>query len=350
MPTAHRATRASEATQLMLSRTLPRRLVGTTVALILLTGLLAGTAIAKPPKYGQFSDATPNFVSFGGQVRFDVEWTNESGANLPTVFTSAETPEGADLIGIIPDSVSQGSCDASGEDLTCAFGTVNNLASVSFAVVYEVPSAAPPSTFSVKFTFTAQGNTGSDQPPGQGGGGQSRGDDMPITASVPLTGDPDEGGTYVFGDITTLANNQSLHKTRNPQSALLDFLAGGDQGFGATLDEAGATAYPCPGVTTCYGLWNLVSVDEGTAVEGGFETVLGYSQVPGNAVGGFVHWLTEDTTDPVEGTDYELITDACEFDTDGAATNMPCIAGVTKVQGNTFFTILSETNGPMRGY
>lgn len=326
----------------MFSRTHFKRLAGTTVSLVLLTGLLAGTAIAKPPDYGQDWSATPNeFVSYGGQVRFDVEWTNLSGANLPTVFVSADTPSGADLIAVVVGP-SQGTCDDSGEDLSCAFGTVNDGANVSFAVVYEVPASGT-STFSVEFVFTAQGNTGSDKP------GQSRGDDMPITASVSLTDDPDEGGTYVYGDVTTLANNQSLHKNRNPQSALLDFLSGGDEGFGATLDEAGGDTYPCPGQTTCYGFWNLVSVDEGQGVEGGFETVLGYSQVPGNAVGGFVHWLTANTTNPVLGTDYELITDTCEYDS-GVATNMPCIASVAKIQGNTFFTILSETNGPMRGY
>jgi Domain of unknown function DUF11 len=320
-------------------------LAGTTVALVLLTGLLTGTAIAKPPTYGQDWSATPSeFVSYGGQVRFDVEWTNLSGANLPTVFVSADTPTGADLIAVIDGTVSQGTCDDTGEDLACAFGTVNNGANVSFAVVYEVPASGS-DTFSVKFVFTAQGNTGSDQP------GKSRGDDMPITASVSLTDDPDEGGTYVYGDVTSLANNQALHKTRNPQSALLDFIAAGNQGFGATLDEAAGTTYPCPGQTTCYGFWNLVSVNEGTAITGGFETVLGYSQVPSNAVGGFVHWLTANTTNPVLGTDYELITEECEYDSEtGDATNMPCIASVAKIQGNTFFTILSETNGPMRGY
>ena len=330
----------------MFSRTHFKRLAGATVALVLLTGLLTGTVVAKPPDYDGEDDwvASPaEFVSYGGQVRFDIEWTNLSGANLPTVFVSADTPYGADLIAVIDGTLSQGTCDDSGEDLTCEFGTVNNGASVSFAVVYEVPASGA-STFAVKFVFTAQGNTGSDKP------GQSRGDDMPITASVSLTDDPDQGGTYVYGDVTSLANNQALHKQRNPQSALLDFLSGGDAGFGATLDEADGGAYPCPGQTTCYGFWNLVSVDEGQGVDGGFETVLGYSQVPGNAVGGFVHWLTKNTGESaVEGIDYEFITDACEYDA-GGATNMPCIASVAKIQGNTFFTILSETNGPMRGY
>jgi hypothetical protein len=328
----------------MISLTHLRRLAGTTVSLVLLTGLLAGTTMAKPPEYGEDWSATPvEFVSYGGQVRFDVEWTNVSGANLPTVFVSADTPNGADLIAVIDSTVSQGTCDDSGEDLTCEFGTVNNGASVSFAVVYEVPASGA-STFAVTFVFTAQGNTGSDQP------GKSRGDDMPITASVSLTDDPDEGGTYVYGDVTTLANNQSLHKQRNPQSALLSFLSAGEDGFGATLNEAGGDTYPCPGQTTCYGMWNLVSVDDGQGVAGGFETVLGYSLVPGNAVGGFVHWLTSNTSDPELGTDYELITEACEYDSEDAATNMPCIASVAKIQGNTFFTILSENNGPMRGY
>lgn len=325
----------------MLSRTYPRRLAGITVALVLLTGLLTGTSIAKPPDYGQESAVTPDsFVSYGGQVRFDVVWTNTSGANLPTLFATADTPTGADLIALIVES-RPGTCDDSGEDLACAFGTVNAGEFVSFSVVYEVPASGP-SNFSVTFVFTAQGDTAADKP------GKSRGDDMPITVSATLTDDPDEGGTYVFGDVTSLENNQELHKTRNPQSARLASLVGGPNGFGATLDEAGAATFPCPGVTTCYGLWNLVSVNEGTSV-GAFETILGYSSVPGNAVGGFVHWLTSNTSEPIEGTDYELIDEACVF-VDGSATNLPCIGSVVKIQGDTFFTILSQNNGPMRGY
>lgn len=326
----------------MHSRTHLRRLTGAIAALVLLTGLLTGTTIARPPAYGQNDTPTPDFVSYGGQVRFDVTWTNLSGANLPTVFTSADTPAGADLIAIVDES-RPGTCDASGEDLACTFGTVNSGDSVSFAVVYRVPTSGA-SSFSVTFVFTAQGDTGSDKP------GKSRGDDMPIVAEVPLTADPDEGGTYIFGDVMTLQNNQVLHKTRNPQSARLAFGSDGEDGFGATLDEGSATMFPCPGVTTCYGLWNLVSVNEGTAVGGGFETVLGYTSVPGNAVGGFVHWLTSNTSDPVAGTDYELIEEACTFDDLGEAESLPCIASVVKVQGNTFFTVLSDDNGPMRGY
>jgi hypothetical protein len=326
----------------MHSRTLLRRLAGTTVALVLLTGLLAGTSVAKPPDYGQADSATPaEFVSYGGQVRFDVAWTNLSGANLPTVFTKAVTPDGADLVAVL--SQSQGEC---GEDLdgnlSCDFGTVNAGVTVDLAVVYRVPTSGPDS-FSVTFVFTAQGDTGSDKP------GKSRGDDMPITASVDLTNDPDEGGTYVYGDVTTLQNNQSLSKQRNPQSARLDFAGNDDEdGFGATLDELGATTYECPGVTTCYGLWNVVSVSEADGVPGGFETVLGYFSVPSNAVGGFVHWLVTPNVDDPDG-EFELIDEACDYD-DGVVTNMPCIADVAKIQGNTFFTILSETNGPMRGY
>lgn len=339
---SHRATEHYEARNPMHPRTFPRRLIATTAALVLLTGMVTGTAIAKPPAYGQSSETTPaEFVSYGGQVRFDVTWTNTSGANLPTLFASADTPSGAELIGLVAESRA-GTCDANGEDLTCTFGTVNNGDSVSFAVVYRVPTSGP-SSFSVKFVFTAQGNTGSDKP------GQSRGDDMPITVSAALTDDPDEGGTYVFGDVTSLANNQALHKTRNPQSGKLQFASGGAEGFGAILDEAAAGAYPCPGVTTCYGLWNIVSVNEGTSVADGFQTVLGYSSVPGNAVKGFVHWLDTTTVNDPDGDDFELITDACTY-AGGAATNMPCIASVVKIQGNTFFTILSETNGPMRGY
>jgi hypothetical protein len=320
---------------------LPLRPIRTLTALAisgLLLSSLVAPVMAKTPTYGSGFVATPNPVSYDGQVRFDVTWTNASGANLPTVFVKADRPSGSTFVGLI--SVSQGTCDGSDPAVfTCAFGAVNNTASVSFSVVYQVPSSGP-SPFSVKYVFTAQGNTTSDTP------GKSRGDDMPVTVSVPLTSDPESGGSYIFNTGLTVQNNQILNKRNNLQSAKLTFtLAPGAPGFGASVREAASDQFTCPAeLTTCFGNWNVLNVNSGLPVAGGFTVLLGYVSVPGNAGKvNFVHLLG--------GGASEKIDTACTYDT-GSTTpnNIPCIGGISSIQGNTYFTLWLGLNGQVRAY
>jgi hypothetical protein len=314
-----------------------------TLTIIAITGLLLSAmvapAVAKTPLYTSNVVATPNPVSYGGQVRFDVTWTNTSGANLPTVFVKAGRPSGSTLVGLI--SVSQGICDTSDPTVfTCAFGTVNNTASVSFSVVYQVPSSGS-SPFTVNYVFTAQGNTTNDTP------GKSRGDDMPVTASVPLTSDVESGGSYIFDTGLTVQNGQILNKRNNPQSAKLTFtLAPGSPGFGASVREAASDEFTCPAtITTCFGNWNVLNANGGLPVPGGFTVLLGYVSVPGNgSTVHFVHLLG--------GGAFEKIDTACTYDTPSSTTpnNIPCIGGITTSQGNTYFTLWLGVNGQVRGY
>jgi hypothetical protein len=324
---------------------LPRRPIRTLTALAI-TGLLlsslVSSAMAKTPLYTSSVFATPNPVSYGGQVRFDVTWTNTSGANLPTVFVKAGLPLNSTFIGEI-GLPSQGTCDTSDPKVfSCAFGTVNNGASVSFSVVYQVPSSGP-TPFSVNYVFTAQGNTTNDTP------GKSRGDDMPVTASVSLTSDQESGGSYIFDTGLTAQNNQILNKKNNVQSAKMTFtLAAGSDGFGASVREiaaGSADAATCPAtLTTCFGNWNSLSVNGGQDVPGGFTLLLGYVSVPGN--GSTVHFVHVSSP-----TVFKAITDACTY-TDGSTTpnNIPCIAGITSSGGNTYYTLWLGHNGQVRAF
>jgi hypothetical protein len=302
-------------------------------ATLLLTSLLGGTTLAKPPLYGGGAPNTPDFVSYGQLVRFDVTWTNLSGSNLPTVFTKAVTPTGASLVDVV-SGPSQGTCTDVPAELNCAFGTVMAGDSVSFAAVYRVPSSGS-NTFSVRFNFTAQGATGSDTP------GKSRGDDMPVNGTVTLVpSTSNQAGSYILGDVTTVANNQALTKRGNPQSAKLDFTGSTEDNFGATVSEAASTTC-ATNVTSCYGDLVIMHVKGGADVTGGFLVTVGYESVPGSAQGGFLHWTADDAT----GTP-EVIDQTCD-ETDGVS---PCIFDTFKTNGSTFYVIQLDSNGAMRGF
>jgi hypothetical protein len=305
----------------------------------MLASLISGTAVAKKPAYTASAPANPStFVSYGKLVRFDVTWTNTSGANLPHVFVRADTPAGGSLVALVAGP-SQGSCGTqTAALLQCSFGAINNGTSVTFSTVYRVPTSG--TSFAVKFTFTAQGDTTSDQ------GGNSRGDDMPVTGSVALrNGTSNDAGGYVLGSDAVVQNNQSLNKHNNPQSAKLDFSASTATNFGATVSEA-ATSTCAPGVSTCFGDFVVMKVNNGNAVGGGFFVTIGYSSVPGSADGSFIHWLNDDATGTVEGVDFEIVDISCA----DAAVGQNCIDDTFKNGGSTFYVLHMFENGPMRGF
>lgn len=323
----------------------PRRALPSAIfSAILISGLFAGGVTAKLPDYDGSAVPQPSVVSHGGLVRYDVSFTNTTSGNFQTVDLRADTPNGADLIALI-GAPSQGTCDTSGEDLTCSFGFVASGQTITLSVVYRVPTSG--SSMTVPFIFSVQGSTGADTP------GRSRGDDLPVNGTVALSSDPELGSSYVFGTDLTVQNNQTLSRRNNPQSAKLVFPAAGD-GFPASVEEVGAESFSCPAdvAATCFGNWNVVSAANGAEFENGFQVVAGYFQVPGNAATKkFVHLLNPGAVNPVLGVDYEIIEDACTFSGDSATpTNMPCIQSVTNSGGNWFYTLVVDDNGPMRGY
>lgn len=311
-----------------------RRISAMTVTLLFLSGLLTATAIAKPPEYSGTATPNPAVVSHGGQVRFDVTWTNESGANLPTVNMKSSTPstgQGAALLAVIDQS--QGTCTEAPAELSCEFGTVNAGQTVSISLVYRVPNSG--GSFGPTWIFLAQGATGSDGP------GKSRGDDMPVSGSVALSSDANLGSSYIFGDNQSVQNDQGLNKKNNPQSAKLNFnLQPGSPGFAASVQEQPPGFRDCPPeITSCFGNWTDVQANNGQIVPNGILVSLAYTSAPGNGSGvSFVHF-------PSAGG-VQLI----PFDRLCSTNSAPCINSFSSSQGNYFWEILLESNGPMRGY
>lgn len=334
----------------MISKRATRLAFAQLTALSLVAGLLASPVAAKAPSANldSQSSAEPSAVSAGALVRLNYWVTNTSNSNYSSFFVDAATPDdGSELVAIVdyyldPSTGFAPECINDGGDVSCTFGALTSGTTAYVSAIYRVSETATRS-WSVPFTASSNGSTSSDGP------GQSHGDADVEIASVNIATGNSAGG-YVYEGDETVANNQDLNKNTNAQSGRIDFnLDPGDAGFGAAISEQ-ATNTCAPGITTCYGDFNVLEVKGGQTVNGGFTVTLGYFQVPGTAAGGFVHWINVNATNPQLGTDYELIDDACTYGTDGIATNMPCISDSYKLNGRPYWELLMDENGFLRGY
>ena len=325
------------------------RTLNVLVAVSLLAALSGGTAIAKPPASITSALASPGAVSHDGLVRFDVSWKNNTDSNLPKFYMKAATPPGATLVGMAAGP-SKGTCTASA-NLSCNFGGLGPRQTVTLAVFYAAPATGPALNVTFAFSTTADGKRGS-----------IRGATMNVVGSVPLNlATSNTAGSYIFGAFRIVQNNPDLG-AGNPQSAKLDFGDSTDDNFAATVteeatdiclpppteEESWESSYP-PEPPACFGDFVIMHVKQGNPVDGGFFVTLGYTNAPEDALGHFIHWLTDDP-DPdgaVEGVDYEIIDQTCD-ETDGA---MPCIVSHTTDEetGNQFWVLHIAENGPMRG-
>ncbi len=305
---------------------LSRRIAGTTASLLFLTGIFAGTALAKPLDLTGNAVAQPGMVSPEGYVRFDVTFTNPTASNIAQLDMRADTSSTLMAVVVPP---SQGTCDDSGTVLTCNFGALNAYQTATFSVVYQTPSSG---SGDVDFNFMSTGSTSSDR------GKNSHGDERTITGTVTISTSKDFAGSYLY-DPANLTVSDVLNVTKqNPQGTKA---TGKQTGVPLTVGEYPPNTYVCPGVSSasCFGEWSVVNLDNGAYVPGGFEVVIAYNKVPGNAnATRFVH-LVGAGLQPV------FITDACS---DTLTVN--CIKSVTSSQGDTYFTLVVDNNGPMRGY
>ena len=304
-----------------------RAAVSSGVLLLLIGGLLAGPVLAKPPAFAGSATAVPGTVSPGGTVRYNVSFTNTSPSNLSQLFLNAATPNGASLEAIVAGP-SQGTCDDGGVNLSCTFGALNAGASVTFSVVYTTTGSG--SSMTVPFVFSSTGSTGSDK------GKNSHGDDFIVAGRVTLNGSDDFSGMYLFDpDELTVADNQNVGR-QNPQSTKA---TSNQAGVPLTVGEVGAGSFDCPGISTasCFGQWSVVNLNDGAIVAGGFEVVIGYDKVPGNAdTVRFVHLVGSGST---------FITQMC-----GGTITVNCIASIDQVASDVFYTLIVDNNGPMRGF
>jgi hypothetical protein len=107
--------------------------------------------------------------------------------------------------------------------------------------------------------------------------------------------------------------------------------------------------------SACFGDWNLISANDGGPVPGGsFRVTYGYDKIagqPGDV--GFVHLLDPDGDGiygegQVAGTDYVLVP---SFNSNPCSTTHPtnCVESFSTSNGDYFFTLVLDGNGPMRG-
>ena len=311
------------------------RFLALLIAGTLVGALFASPALAaKPPRHGGTATAVPGTVGPSTDLaknyaRFDVVFTNTRNSSLQQVTIEAATPAGSDLEAVVAgplvNGVSQGTCDAGGANLTCTIGTVVAGAVVTLSVVYEIPVTTATS-MDVSFIFKSTGAPGTDP-------GTSHGDDFPVNGSVVIDSTDFDGG-YLFdaGDLV-VETNQVLSKRGNPQSTRIN---GPASGIPVTASEVAANQFVCPEGVECFGQWSVLNVNNDTLIEDGFTVVIGYDAVPGNSGDvGFVHLVGGGST---------FITESC-----GGLVTMNCIVDIDSVNGDLYYTLLIDNNGPIRG-
>jgi len=302
---------------------------------------LAGPAMILGAQASAIHTATavPASVSPGGKVAFDLYFklADTETSTLSQLNLAATTPAGAALLGLEPGSPSQGSCTTA-VNLSCTFGAVAPGVEVTLRVVYRAPTSGLSLTIPFKFNTTG---VAPDK------GKNSHGDSYDTPGVVDLNGSGDFAGRYIqVGDSLTVSDNLALHKTRNPQSTLVNAPAGA---IGVTVGEQAGNTAVCPAVAgTCFGQWSVISVNDGTPYSAGFSVVIGYKGNIGNA--SFVHLF--DGYDPVTNpTAYELIKypdDICS-DASPDAAELPCMI-LSSVNGDSFATLWLNQNGRLSGY
>jgi hypothetical protein len=314
------------------------RIVALLIAGTLVGALFASPALAaKPVKPGGTAPTIPEKVSPStlgdtNYVLFDVTFTNTRSSSLQQVTLTDESLTDPDPVfaGLVEGPTvggdDQGTCEAGVTELRCVIGTVDAGESVKLKVVYEVPITTV-NKIEINFVFKSTGAPGSDP-------STSHGDDYPVTGTINFDSS-DYAGTYLF-DASDLivASNQALTKRGNPQSTEA---TGPLPGFPLTVEEVDGT-YTCPANETCFGQWSVVSVNNGDKYAPGFFVVIGYDSVPGNANDvEFVHLVGPGLTPT-------FIRDECDAD-----TLVNCIDSVDKMNGDLFFTLILDNNGPIRG-
>jgi hypothetical protein len=290
----------------------------------------------------------PETVSPGANVAFDVSFKLAEGetSTLSQLYLSAETPDGAKLLGLEPGSPSQGTCPIVTDALlSCTFGAVSPGVEVTLRPVYETPSSGDSMTVAFNFNTTGVTKGKADK------GGNSHGDSYAaLPGSVSLLGGGDFAGLYIRDGDTSLqvSDNQSLHNTRNPQSTLVNAPSGA---IGVSVGEEAispSTVLCPPEVGTCFGQWSVISVNDGAPYPDGFSVVVGYKGNIGNA--NFVHLF--DDYDALTNPDaYELILnpeDTCS-DSSPEPTELPCMI-LSSSGGNSYATLWFTENGRTGGY
>jgi hypothetical protein len=312
-----------------------RALASLGLTFILALTAMAGPAVILGAKATVITSAiaVPGSVSPGANVAFDISFmlAPTETSTLSQLYLRAETPNGATLLGLEPDSLSQGTCNITDALLTCSFGAVSPGVEVILRAVYKTSGTA--GTMAVAFNFNTTG-VAKDK------GGNSHGDAyQALPGTVDLNGSGNFAGAYIRdgSSALTVFDNQTLHSTRNPQSTLVN---APEDAIGVTVGEA---TFACPAsIGTCFGQWSVISVNGGAPYPNGFSVVLGYKGNIGNA--SFVH--TDDLGNIIETIVYP--TDLCS-DSSPVPAELPCMIPSSS-GGNSFVTLWLTQNGRLSGY
>ena len=310
------------------------------LCLTLILGLtaLAGPAVILGARATVITSAVavPGSVSPGANVAFDISFKlgPTETSTLSQLYLRAETPNGAKLLGLEPQSLSQGFCTITDALLTCTFGAVSPGVEVTLRAVYQTPSTG--TSMAVAFNFNTTGVTTGKADKG----GNSHGDSyQALPGTVDLNGSGDFAGAYIRdgSSALTVFDNPTLHNTRNPQSTLVNAPA---SGIGVTVGEA---TFGCPpSIGTCFGQWSVISVNGGLPYPDGFSVVLGYKGNIGNA--SFVH--TDDLGNIIDTIVYP---DNVCSDSSPIPSELPCMI-LSSSGGNSFVTLWLKSNGRLSGY
>lgn len=304
-----------------------RRLVGAAASSVLLGSAMlaaAGGVQAAPPKWVMDVVALPVSVAPGATAGYSVTITNNGPSNISSLFLVTKTTAPAIYV---DDSQGRDACTDAGVKLSCAFGALNPLESVTIIAAYT-------STGSGAFDPVFEGNTSGQaftDPKRSHGDVLTDGD----FAGTALNGDRNFGGSFNITVGGVVSNNASL-TGQNKQSTKVSNLPAA---AGATVLDGPTANGSC--TTTAeidcsklFGEWSEVTVGTGGPFETAIVIEISFKQGTPTA---FVH--------DSELTGQQLVSQCAGNVAPTATTQLPCFTW----DGHNTASIYTLYNGSWRG-
>jgi hypothetical protein len=312
--------------------------LGVTVSLAL-TALVGPTLVlaAKPDATATatavLAEVSPSTEAQASYIAFDMFFAldEDETSNLAQLFLLATTPGNGWDLWAVSDESREGTCDATGTDLFCAFGATDaGDDPITVRVIYKVGTAT--GSVTVPFLFNTTGVAGDRK-------GRSHGDAYQAPGSVIVENNANFGASYaqatgdVISDSTALnRNNPQYTKVISPQKDIV--ITVGE-------DTSSTSLADCQAVFggSCFGQGSLLNVANGAAIP--FQGEVGYNQNKPNAE--IVHFFDPGVVDPITLLPYE------ELGPCGANPVAPC-ADVVAANGKTTVTFYLLQNGKIFGH
>jgi hypothetical protein len=306
---------------------LNRRLAGAAATSVLLGAAMlaaAGGVQAAPPKWVMDVVALPGSVAPGATAGYSVTITNNGPSNISSLYLVTKT---TDATTYVDDSAGRNGCSDAGVPLSCTFGALNPLQSVTVIVAYTSTGSG---SFDPVFEGNTTGQAFSDPK-------RSHGDVLIDTdfAGTTLSADKNFGGAFniTFGGI--VSNNASL-TGQNKQSTKVANLPAAT---GATVLDGPGASGTCTTTTVIdcsklIGEWSEVNVGGGGPFSGGIVIQITYKSGTPTA---FVHVSS--------ATGQELVSQCSGNVAPTSNSQLPCFTW----DGHNTATIYTLYNGSWRG-